>query len=91
MSSQTTETTDPMKWLDSLEQTRDGMSRLVEESGDLAIAAYRVARARNAGRIPTPRAVTNVARELAARTGYFDVMPSHLSLTHACQAAGLAG
>jgi len=84
-----TETTDPMKWLDDLEQDTDGMTRLVEESGDLAVAAFRVARARNSGRHPSHSEITSVARELAARTGYFDIMPSRLAMAQAAGAAGL--
>jgi hypothetical protein len=89
MRSLTTETTDPTRWLDELESETDGMSRLVEESGDLAIAAFRLARARNAGRHPSHGAVTNVARELAARTGYYDVLPSRSFMAHAMSEAGL--
>jgi hypothetical protein len=89
MNARAEETTDPTKWLDDLEREEDGMTRLVEECGDLVVAAFRVARARNAGRLPDPRAVTSVARELAARTGYFDVMPSRLATSAACTQAGL--
>jgi hypothetical protein len=87
MRSPTTEETHPMEWLDNLERDEDGMTRLVEESGDLAIAAFRVARARNGGRTPTSRAIVDVARELAARTGYFDVLPTRRVLTQ----IGVAG
>jgi hypothetical protein len=80
------ETTHPVHWLRSLEADPSAIGRLVEESGSLVLAAHRIARARCG--TPTAREVAAVAKELAVRVGYFDVLPSRGALAEACGIAG---
>ncbi len=81
------ETTEPVRWLTALERDPGALHRLVDESGSLALAAYRIARARCG--TPSPREVANVAKELAVRVGLFDVLPSRSGLVAECVRAGV--
>ena len=69
------------------------MHRLVQESGSLTLAAWHLAKARcgtAATDVPTTREVCTVARELAERTGYFDVFPSRTAIAAECARHGLS-
>jgi hypothetical protein len=74
----TLEDRDPARWLRELESDTGALARLVEESGGLALAALRVARARCG--TPTDQALSSVAREIAERIGYFDIIPSRAKI-----------
>ena len=79
--------------LSTLPHDDGAMHRLVQESGSLALAAWHLARVRcgTATRdAPTTREVCTVARELAERTGYFDVFPSRAAIATECARHGLS-
>lgn len=61
----------PVEWLRYLDETEDGYARLISESGSLAVAAYRLARARcriyDVKSAPTARELTAAASVLARR------------------------
>jgi len=82
----------PLAWLHEIERHGAGLEQLFEESGSLAVSAWRVARARCAaaqGGVPTTRQLYTVARELAARVGYFDAVLSEATLASECVRRGL--
>jgi hypothetical protein len=64
---------------------------LLEESGSLARAAWRLVRARcGPDMVPTREQLRTVSREIAARCGYDDVSPSLTTLLAECRRQGLA-
>lgn len=79
----------PVEWLHGLEHEGGAMGQLVQESGSLLIAAFRVARARCHTPQPTTAEVSSVAKELATRVGCFDVLPTRTSLAAECARHGL--
>lgn len=83
----------PIEWLQGLDQQRDGYSRLLDDAGGLAAAAYRLARARcqtweTATMVPTRLEVRAAARRISTRVGLGPVPTGHL-LAHECEAQGL--
>ncbi len=83
----------PTEWLLSLAQRRDGHHHLLEDTGSLAVAAWRLAQARCraaelATEIPSTIELRGAAREIARRCGLGDV-PSASSLARDCAMAGL--
>jgi hypothetical protein len=88
------ETERPLELLQKLEEHRIGYAELIEQSGGLAIAAYRLARARClAGSlgisVPTLRELGAAASEIAgnAKVAEFQLDPSMLA--GECEHAGL--
>lgn len=84
----------PIEWLLSVLSERDGHRRLLEESGSLALAAFRLAWARcktseTPTDVPSTRELRGAAREIARRTGLGDRVPSLGDLVRECEAAGL--
>ncbi|MGF1465301.1 MAG: hypothetical protein ACFCGT_04135 [Sandaracinaceae bacterium] len=68
----------PIEWLIEITQHRDGFRRLLDESGGLAEAAYRLARAKcitqeRSTEVPTRGEVRAAARLIADKTGRDDV------------------
>jgi len=83
----------PIEWLFSVLADREGHRRLLEESGSMAIAAFRLAWARcktaaNPTEVPTTHELRGAAREIARRTGLVHV-PSLREMVAECEAAGL--
>ena len=81
----------PSEWLRSLRENRS-YTRLLEESRELAVAAYRVARAicRTSGQptsVPTLREVRAAVREVLADDA--TPLPPAAALQHDCAEAGL--
>jgi len=86
--------TAPIEWLLSLSQSPNGYQALVADAGSLAVAAYRVARARCltlqvATPVPTRSDVRAAAREIATRIGWSAPLPASSALAFDCEAAGL--
>jgi hypothetical protein len=84
----------PSEWLRELVEARDGYRRLVEESGTLAEAAYRLAVAKcmsreRATRVPTQTEVRAAAKVIARHVGGAPV-PSAAALAADLEAAGLS-
>ncbi len=79
------------QWLRSLESDPDALARVCSDSGSLAQAAWRIAKARcgTAGG-PSASALCSVAHELAVRVGYFDALPDETRLADECLRWGLA-
>jgi hypothetical protein len=79
MSKAKQELTDPEEWLLYLAREDGGYARLVEESGGMARAAYRLATARcvveSAGAPPTLEDLQAAARLLSARIGRGGALP----------------
>jgi len=87
------ETERPLELLRKLEERRIGYADLIKESGGLAIAAYRLARARCHAasltmRIPTLRELSAAASEISQNVKLDGFQP-HL-LAGECEHAGLA-
>ena len=83
----------PIEWLFSVLADREGHRRLLDESGRMAIAAFRLARARCKTAaiptdVPTTHELRGAAREIARRTG-LDRVPSLGDMVAECEAAGL--
>lgn len=83
----------PIEWLFTVLSDREGHRRLLEESGSVAIAAFRLARARCRTselptEVPSTRELHGAAREIVRRTGLHRV-PSLGDLVAECEAAGL--
>lgn len=81
------------EWLLSLGH-RDAHRRLLEETGSLPAAAWKLARARCAtapmpSEVPTVREVHGAAREIARRVGLGDEVPAGSVLASECEAMGL--
>lgn len=82
----------PIEWLLSLAQL-GGHGRLLREEGNLATAAWRLARARcltseHATDVPSAREVRGAAREILTKLGRTEV-PSLAVLARECEAIGL--
>lgn len=93
MSRDTTERDRPFEWLRALREGAAGHGELLRDSGDAAVAAYRLARARCraaavACHVPTLREVRAAWRELR-EAGYADESPSLERLGWDLERAGL--
>lgn len=83
----------PIEWLFTVVADREGHRRLLDESGSMAIAAFRLAWARcktaaTPTDVPTTHELRGAAREIARRTG-LDRLPSLGDMVAECEAAGL--
>jgi len=83
----------PIEWLRGLDEQRDGYTRLLSESGSLARAAWRLAKARCEVRqtpthVPTHVELRTAARKISRRTGKGPV-PAGRFLASECEALGL--
>lgn len=83
----------PIEWLLNLVSENDGYARLIEDSGGLAPAAWKLAEARCRSRetsthIPSRIEVRAAARDLAMKLGLGDV-PKSMILKHDCESRGL--
>jgi hypothetical protein len=83
----------PEIWLRRLAEERGGYARLVHESGGMARAAYRLARARcqveSSGAPPTLEDLQAAARVLAARVGHGGALPITSVLASDADSSGL--
>jgi len=84
----------PIEWLDELSERPDGYRSLLDDAGVLAIASWRLARARcqvfsTSTDVPTSLEVRAAARELFERLKLAGALPSSRSLACACEAQGL--
>lgn len=82
----------PSEWLAHLLETRDGYLALLEDSGSLAHAAYRLARARCRTHslptnLPTARELWAAAAELCELAGH--ERPCRNALAQECERLGL--
>lgn len=87
------ETERPTEWLRQLEHQIVSYEQLVSESGGLALAAYRVARARCRVRamgicVPTQRELAAAARQIADRTPMATCRTEAELLARECEDAG---
>lgn len=83
----------PIEWLFTVLSDREGHRRLLEESGSVAIAAFRLAWARCKTAavptdVPTTHELRGAAREIARRTG-IGALPALGDMVAECEAAGL--
>lgn len=83
----------PIEWLFSVLADHEGHRRLLEESGSMAIAAFRLALAkcRTASLpsdVPSTRDLRGAAREIARHVGLAHI-PSLGDMVAECEAAGL--
>lgn len=83
----------PIEWLLKLVSEDGGYARLLEDSGGLAPAAWKLAEARCRSRetsthVPTKLEVRAAARDLSSKLGLGDV-PKSVILKHDCEARGL--
>jgi hypothetical protein len=86
------ELSSPRDWLRKLAEERDGYGRLVNESGGMARAAYRLARARCTVESDAPPALDDLqaaARLLAARVGRGGTLPITSVLASDADTSGL--
>ena len=77
------ELSNPRQWLANLTADAVGLSRLVQESGGVACAAYRLARARcsvEAGAAPQLQDLQAAAALISARLGRHSLLPISSSL-----------
>jgi len=84
----------PIEWLFRILSEREGHQRLLDESGSLAIAAFRLASVRCrtssiATEVPSTHELRGAAREIARRVGLGERVPSAAALVAECEAAGL--
>lgn len=84
----------PIEWLDQLTERPDGYRSLLNDAGDLLVAAWRLARARcqvlsTSTSVPTGLEVKAAARELSERLGLGVTLPSSRALALECEAHGL--
>ncbi len=84
----------PIQWLMELESRRNGYVALLEETGSLSAAAYRLAKAwclvrPVSTRVPTRLEVEAAARRIAERTGWRGHVPNAAMLALDCEADGL--
>jgi hypothetical protein len=80
----------PAEWLRRIEEADDGYARLVSESGNLALAAHRLARAKRRVQhthdgIPTLREVMAAATVIAGRSHAAVAVPPPAILAGECQ------
>lgn len=83
----------PIEWLFSVLADREGHRRLLDESGSVAIAAFRLAWARcktgvTPTDVPTTHELRGAAREIARHTG-LPRLPNLGDMVAECEAAGL--
>lgn len=83
----------PAEWLREVTQTRDGLRCLLEETGSLSMAAYRIARAKclsaeHSTHVPSRIDVKAAARLIASKVPGITV-PSSSILANECEAFGL--
>jgi hypothetical protein len=83
----------PIEWLRGLDETRDGYTRLLSESGSLARAAWRLAQARcqvnrTPTQVPTRLELRAAARKISRKAGAGPV-PKVAFLANECEAEGL--
>ncbi len=83
------------EWLEWLLENRTRYRTLLDETGSLAIAAHRLAKARCqvsaiSTDVPNAREIHAAASEIAGRTGRTDPLPSASVLASECRAHGLA-
>lgn len=88
------ETERPAEWLRRLQECSGAYQALVQQSGGLAQAAYRLARARClvqdiSTRIPTLREVHAAARVIAGQLGLADHKTHLTALAEECEYSGL--
>jgi hypothetical protein len=76
------------EWLRRLESEEGALTRLVQQSGSLSLAARKIARAR-LGADPSFRELRCVAMELAERTGYYDRAPGRYETALDCFLQGM--
>jgi hypothetical protein len=86
----------PAEWLLRFEENRHRYLELLEESGSLAVAAYRLARARCRVQpvscaVPTSSELWSAARRIATHTGTLPDTPSGSRLMEECESKGLVG
>lgn len=84
----------PSEWLRQLSEELDGYRCLVAETGGLARAAYRLARAQcrvqgGLGQTPTLRELQAAALMLGQHLGILDTLPITSLLASDCEAQGL--
>ncbi len=84
----------PSQWLWELESTPDAYAALLDQTGSLALAAYRLARAQCRTRsvptdIPTRIELGVAASLIAQRTGWPEPVPPSSILALDCDEAGL--
>ena len=82
----------PIEWLFTVIADPHGHRRLLDESGSMAIAAFRLARARCKtaavpSDVPSTHELRGAAREIARRSGVGRV-PSLADMVAECEAAG---
>lgn len=83
----------PIEWLRGLDETRDGYTRLLSDSGSLARAAWKLAQARcqvqrTATHVPTQRELRAAARKISEKSGGGPV-PAMTLLANECESEGL--
>ena len=84
----------PIQWLMDLEAHHDGYRTLLDETGSLAVAAHRLAKAwclvrPVSTRVPTRVEVEAAARRIVDRTGLNGFLPNASMLALDCEAEGL--
>lgn len=84
----------PHEWLLKLDSEPHGYARLIEETGSLAEAAYRLARARCRSsdrwtEVPSRSELGAAALRIVTRTGGARTVPTGLALARECEARGL--
>lgn len=93
MPSQRLERERPSEWLHVLAEHPDAYEILIAHSGGLALAAYRVARARcrlqGHGDTPTLRELQLAALTIAQRLGTLESLPITTLLANDCEQQGL--
>ncbi len=83
----------PIEWLNGLAE-RDGYKRLVDESGSLPVAAWRLAQAKCRvwevpTMVPTVAEVRAAARTIVRRAGMTYHIPTGAILASECESQGL--
>jgi len=84
----------PIEWLNGLIERRDGYRRLVDEAGDLSVAAWQLAQAKCQvwevpTEVPTIAEVHAAARTIARRARLSGSVPPSYVLADQCEARGL--
>jgi hypothetical protein len=83
----------PIEWLRGLDENEGGYAALLDEAGSLAVAAFKLAKARcqvwaTPTEVPTSRELRAAARVIAERVGLPRV-PDVAFLARECEAQGL--